>query len=132
MAALINYAATFAIVFLLSLYLQYIKAMKPQSASLILVVQPAVMAVFSPLTGRFSDRANSRIVAAVGMTITGLALLPLAFLDETSSLLLLMIDLGVLGLGFSLFLTPNTNILMSSVEKRHMGIASAAPCPPCG
>ena len=81
------------------------------------------MAIFSPLIGRHSDRANPRFVASAGMTITGLALLTLALPHEASSPWLLTINLGVLGLGFSLFLTPNTNVLMSSVEKRQLGLA---------
>ena len=38
-AALINYSATFAISYLLSLYLQYIKALEPQTVGLILISQ---------------------------------------------------------------------------------------------
>ena len=56
LAALINYSATFAVVFLLSLYLQYIKGMDPQMAGLILVAQPVVMA----LTARSECRICSR------------------------------------------------------------------------
>jgi len=47
LAALINYIATFAIVFLLSLYLQKIKGLTPRDAGMILVAQPAIMALFS-------------------------------------------------------------------------------------
>src|SRR5690554_7765664 len=59
-AALINYSSTFAIVFLLSLYLQKIQGLSPQTAGSILVAQPAMMALFSPLAGdRKSTRLNS-------------------------------------------------------------------------
>jgi EmrB/QacA subfamily drug resistance transporter len=77
LAALINYSATSAVTFLLSLYLQYIKALSPQQAGLVLVAQPIVQATFSPLAGGLSDRIEPRIVASVGMalTATGLALL---------------------------------------------------------
>ncbi|MCK5181465.1 MAG: MFS transporter, partial [Dehalococcoidia bacterium] len=54
LAALINYSATFAITFLLSLYLQYLKGYTPGSAGLILVAMPAMQAFFSPLAGRLS------------------------------------------------------------------------------
>ena len=68
-AALINYSATSAVAFLLSLYLQYIKGLSPQKAGLILIAQPVVMAVFSPLAGKLSDRVEPRIVASAGMAI---------------------------------------------------------------
>ncbi|MEK6193748.1 MAG: MFS transporter, partial [Deltaproteobacteria bacterium] len=65
-AALIHYAATFAVTFLLSLYLQYIKGLSPQAAGTLLVVQPACMAVFSPLAGKISDRVDPGKIASVG------------------------------------------------------------------
>ncbi|MGB9593519.1 MAG: MFS transporter, partial [Anaerolineae bacterium] len=79
LAALINYAATAAIGFLLSLYLQYIKALTPQQAGFVLIAQPAMQALFSPLAGRLSDRIEPRVVASIGMGLTaaGLALLAL-------------------------------------------------------
>ena len=49
LAALINYSATFAITFLLSLYLQYIKGLNPQNAGLILIAQPIMMSILSPI-----------------------------------------------------------------------------------
>ena len=56
LAAFINYSATFAVGFLLSLYLQYIRGLTPGNAGVVLVAMPVVQAVFSPLTGRLSDR----------------------------------------------------------------------------
>ena len=56
LSALINYAATFALTFLLSLYLQYIKGLDPRTSGLVLLSQPFMMSVFSPLAGRLSDR----------------------------------------------------------------------------
>ncbi|MGD2185982.1 MAG: MFS transporter, partial [Desulfobacterales bacterium] len=61
LAALINYSATFAVAFLLSLYLQYIKGLTPQGAGTVLVFTPIMMAVFSPLAGRLSDRVEPRV-----------------------------------------------------------------------
>ena len=50
-SALINYSATFAVTFLLSLDLQYTKGFSPEHAGFILVVQPIVMALVSPIAG---------------------------------------------------------------------------------
>ena len=72
LAALINYSATFALTFLLSLYLQYIKNMAPQYAGSILIAQPIVMAFFSPLAGRLSDRIEPRLIASAGMMMTAM------------------------------------------------------------
>jgi len=51
-ATLINYAATFAIGFMLSLYLQYIKGFDAQKAGMVLMIQPVVQTIISPLTGK--------------------------------------------------------------------------------
>jgi len=126
LAAMINYCATFALIFLLSLYLQYIKAETPQSASVVLVIFPVAMAVVSPITGQLSDRISPGITASIGMAVMGLAILRLAFLNETSSEWGLMVTLGVLGIGSALFLSPNTNAIVSSVENHQLGIASGA------
>lgn len=124
LAALINYSATFAVTFLLSLYLQYLKGYGPQTAGLILVAQPIVQAVFSPLAGRLSDRVEPRIVASTGMglCVAGLALF--SFLTPETSTVLIIASLIFLGLGFALFSSPNTNAIMSSVDRCDYGVAS--------
>lgn len=126
LAALINYSATFAVTFLLSLYLQRVKGLSPQTTGLILVAQPIVMAVFSPLAGRLSDKIEPRIVASLGMALTSAGLLPFSFLKENSSLVFIVTNLIVLGFGFALFSSPNTNAIMSCVNKRFYGLASGS------
>jgi len=125
LAALINYSATFAVTFLLSLYLQYNRGLDPQAAGLILVAQPFVQAVLSPAAGRISDRIEPRIVASAGMGVTVVGLFMLALLAEATPLVFIVGALALLGLGFALFSSPNTNAIMSSVERRYLGIASA-------
>lgn len=125
LAALINYSASFAVTFLLSLYLQYIKALTPQGAGFILVAQPIVMTGFSPLAGRLSDRIESRVVASAGMAVTAAALVLLIALEEGTARSAIVWNLMLLGLGFALFSSPNTNAVMGSVAPRHYGVASA-------
>jgi EmrB/QacA subfamily drug resistance transporter len=125
LAALINYSSTYAVGFFVSLYLQYLKGLSPRSAGLVLIAQPVVMTIFSPFAGRASDRLEPRIVSSVGMAISSLGLLLLAFLRADSGLSFIIISLAVLGFGFALFSSPNTNAVMSSVEKKFYGVASA-------
>ena len=126
LAALINYAATFAVTFLMSLYLQYIKGFTPQTAGIILLAQPAMQALFSPLAGRWSDRIEPRVLASAGMGLTALALVQLIFLGPQTPLVYLIGLLLMLGVGFGLFSSPNMNAIMGAVEKRYYGIASGA------
>jgi MFS family permease len=126
LAAFINYSATFAVGFLLSLYLQYILGLNPQKAGLVLVTQPLVMAVFSPLAGRLSDKIEPQIVASIGMGLTVLGLLPFIFLGFHTGIPFIVITLFLIGTGFALFSSPNTNAIMSSVERKFYGVASAS------
>lgn len=124
LAALINYSATFAVTFLLSLDLQYTKGFSPEQAGLILIVQPALMAAVSPGAGRLSDRIDPQIVASAGMAFTAAGLFMLVFITESTPLWYLLVSLAVLGVGFGLFSSPNTNAIMSAVAKRSYGVAS--------
>jgi len=125
LAALINYSATFAVTFLISLYLQYMKGFNPQNAGLILVAMPAVQAIFSPLTGRLSDRIEPRLIASAGMVLNMVGLILFIFLNEETSLKLIIGNLILIGFGFALFVSPNTNAVMSSAPKTAYGVASA-------
>lgn len=126
LAALINYSATSAVAFLLSLYLQHIQALSPQHAGLILIAQPVVQAFFSPFAGMLSDRIEPRIVSSLGMAITTVGLLMLVFLGLNSGLLFIIRTLVTLGFGFALFSSPNMNAIMGSVERKFFGLASGS------
>ena len=124
LAALINYAATFASGFILSLYLQYIKGLTPKEAGLILISSPIVMAIIAPLAGRLSDKINARILSSAGMAITALGLASFIFLSADSGMFYIIISLLILGTGFGIFASPNTNAVMGSVDRSVYGVAS--------
>jgi MFS family permease len=125
MAALINYSATSAVAFLMSLYLQLEKGLAPDETGLILISQPILMAAFSPIAGRLSDRFEPQIISSIGMAITATGLVLLALLTVNSSVVVIVLSLAFLGFGFAFFSSPNTNAVMTSVERRYYGIASA-------
>jgi MFS family permease len=126
LAALLNYSTTFAVTFLLSLYLQYIKGMPPQTAGTVLMAQPIMMALLSPLAGRLSDKVEPRLIATAGMVTTVIGVALLTTLDSERSVPLIVANLILLGTGFALFSSPNMSAIMGAVEKRHYGLASGA------
>ena len=125
MAAFINYAATFALTFVLSLYLQYNRGLNAQTAGFVLACGAFVQAAFSPLAGRLGDRMRAPLVAAAGMALCVGGLLAFVFLGQTTPYWYILLMLGVLGLGFAFFSTPISQTIMGSVEKRQLGTASA-------
>lgn len=124
-SALINYSTTTSISFMLSLYLQYTRGLTPTQAGIILVAQSFIMAIVSLKSGRLSDRIDPVKMAATGMGIILLGLIGLCFLTETTSYVYIFVVLAWIGFGFGIFVSPNTNIIMSSVEKSEYGLASA-------
>jgi EmrB/QacA subfamily drug resistance transporter len=124
-AAFINYAATFAMTFLMSLYLQYTRGLDPQTAGLVLVAGTFVQAAFSPVAGRLADRVQARLVASAGMALCVVGLLAFVFLGNETPYWYIITMLCVLGLGFAFFSSPITHTIMGSVEKRYLGVASA-------
>ncbi|SDK49877.1 Major Facilitator Superfamily protein [Maridesulfovibrio ferrireducens] len=121
----ISYAGTFGIVFLFSLYLQSVKAMTPHQAGVVLVVQPIVQAVLSPLVGRLSDNFYPRIIAMAGMIVCTIGSIMGAAVGPETSLAYLYTMFVVLGVGFALFSSPNMIIMMGSVPPSRFGFASA-------
>ena len=125
LSALINYAATFAMSFMLSLYLQYVKGMEAGEAGLILVAQPVMMAIVASFSGRLSDKINPRVLAAIGMAMSTVGLFVLSFIGSDTTNMYIISGLIILGIGFGMFSSPNTNVVMSSVDKKAFGTASA-------
>jgi MFS family permease len=123
-AALINYAVVFAVGFLLSLYLQYNRGIDPQTTGLILVAQPVVQIILSPIAGHLSDRIAPRTLATAGMGCTAAGLAILMTVSAATPIWMIVAGLLILGCGYGLFSSPNTNAIMSSVDTRHLGIAS--------
>lgn len=123
-AALINYAVVFAVGFLISLYLQYNRGIDPQTTGLILVAQPVIQMIVSPLSGHYSDSVEPRVLATAGMACTTLGLFILLLTGPMTPVWVMLCGLVILGLGYGLFSSPNTNAIMSSVDSRHLGIAS--------
>jgi EmrB/QacA subfamily drug resistance transporter len=125
LSAFINYAATFAISFMLSLFLQYVMDIDATQAGMILVIQPVVMAVVASFSGRLSDRKNPRTLAAIGMGTSAVGLLLLSFINQETTTEYILLALFILGFGFGMFSSPNTNVIMGSVDRKVYGTASA-------
>jgi len=123
-AALIHYSATSATGFFISLYLQYLKGLDARSAGLIMISQPVMMTLLSPLAGKLSDKYNPGKIASAGMGLTATGLVMLCFVNRDTSISLIVSLLIIMGIGFALFSSPNSNAIMSSVEKKYLGVAS--------
>jgi EmrB/QacA subfamily drug resistance transporter len=126
LAMLIHICTAFAVIFLMSLYLQYSLGYSPQTAGLIMVVQPVCTTICTPVAGRLSDRVDPRMIAGLGMLLVAVALVLFIFITETTSLGYIIAGLAVCGIGIGVFASPNANAIMNSVETKFLGVASGA------
>jgi EmrB/QacA subfamily drug resistance transporter len=124
LATLIHYSSAFSVGMLMSLYLQYVKGFDPANAGIILMSQPVIMAVFAPMAGRLSDRTHPAKIASIGMAVTTIGLILFTFIGQNTHIIYIVICLIFIGFGFALFSSPNTNAVMSSVERRNYGVAA--------
>ncbi|KAA6319404.1 Multidrug resistance protein Stp [termite gut metagenome] len=124
-SALINYASISAVAFMMSLYLQYVRGFDAQHAGLVLIVQAVLQAVISLYAGKWSDKVNPAVLATAGMTVIVVGLTGLIFISASTSIIFLLFLLTLLGIGFGMFSSPNSNVIMSSVEKKYLSQASA-------
>jgi len=77
------------------------------------------------MTGKLSDRIEPRIVASAGMATCTIGLVLFAMLSPETPLWLVVASLMFLGIGIAFFVSPNTNAIMSSVEKSDYAMASS-------
>ncbi len=126
LASLTLYTCTFALTFLMSLYLQNVKNLSPQFAGVIMICQPVIMALLSPSAGKLSDKIEPRYLTAMGMSLIAIGLALLTRLHSESTIGYILCCLSFTGIGFALFASPNTNAIMSSVDKTNLGVASSS------
>ena len=124
-AALLNYASTYAISYFMSIYLQVVKGYESQVAGIIMVSMPIVQAIFTPYMGKLSDRVKPYKLASLGMAICAIGLVLLAFVGENTSLAFVIVALVIAGFSYSLFSSPNTNAILSLVQKEEYAIANS-------
>lgn len=124
-ATLINYGASFGVIFLFVLYLQYVKGLTAQQAGFVLMVTPCLQAIFSPIAGRWADIYSPRKVATIGMAICAVGLFGTLLMDEATSFITIIVIMVLLGVGFGIFASPNLKVVMGCVEPRHYGTASS-------
>ena len=125
LTAMVNYSATFAISFLMSIYLQSVLGLSSREAGLVMLIQPIVMAMLSPTAGKLSDHHSPTRIATVGMAITALGILGLVAVVHLESLWLVVPVVIVIGIGFALFAAPNNNAIMGAVPKRYYSLATS-------
>lgn len=103
-----------SVVFLITMYLQGIRALTPLDAALLLTPGYVVGSFLSPLMGRYSDRYGARIIATIGATFLILATFVYLTLRTDTPLEIVLLASGISGIGTSMFFPANNSAVMAN------------------
>jgi len=118
LAAFLNYGSSYAVIYTLSLYLQNVGSMTAAAAGLVILVQPAVQAIVTPFAGRTSDKINPRVLTTAGMIMMCCGTALMITLTSNVEMMEIYTILLCTGLGYALFSSPNTNLIMGNVTSK--------------
>jgi EmrB/QacA subfamily drug resistance transporter len=124
MASLLQAIGTFAVLFIVIMYLQGVRQLTPLHASLLLVPGYLIGGLFAPLGGRLADRVGPVAPATVGILVQIVALVVYAQLGVHTPYAVVVIAAAVNGIGGAGFYPANTTAVMTISPGRAFGIAS--------
>ena len=110
---------------LMPFFLQLAMGLDPLYAGFLVAPTPLAMALLAPITGWLSERFAPQRLCALGLAVSGAALVFLSFLAPGASAMEIVFGLALLGIGMGIFQTPNNNLLMSSVPRHRLGVGSS-------
>ena len=119
----LSHASTF---FLLPFYLQGVLHYSPTEVGITIVCFSLVIVFLAPVGGWLGDRLGSRLLCTVGSALTAASMLGFAQLGASSGRVTVMAPLMLLGLGWSLFQSPNLIGMFKAVS--HATSARLAAC----
>ena len=91
----------------------------------ILIISPVVMSITAPYAGKLSDKIHPQKIATVGMVVMTSSLIILSCLNKNTPMYIIVIAMILQAFGTGLFSSPNLNAIMSSVDEKYAGFASA-------
>ena len=110
--------------FLIPFFLELVRGYPPGQVGLLLMVLPVSMGLMAPVAGYLSDRFGSRGISLLGMIIALGGCLAVSSMREDVTLMGFVLRMIPMGVGFGLFMTPNSSTIMGAVPGERLGIAS--------
>ena len=124
LAAFFQALGSFAVLFLVIMYLQGVRALSPLASSLLLVPGYTLSGVLSPWSGRLADRFGARVPASLGLALQAVGVLLYAQLTVVSPLWQVVLAAIINGLGAALFFPANSSAVMANAPASAYGVAS--------
>lgn len=106
-------------------YFEGVMDMKPSQVGLVFLIMPVIMVVASPATGWLYDRWQWNYLPVIGITLTGISMLLLAYGALSMELSLIVLLFIPLSLGSALFQSPSNTEIMRALPVEKAGLASS-------
>ncbi len=116
--------ANFAVLFLITMYLQGVRALSPLDGALLLIPGYVVGSVIGPVAGRLSDRLGPVLPATAGLGIQIVAMLLYISLGLHTPLWVVSAISIVNGIGSGGFFPSNNAAVMKAAPQKVFGVAS--------
>jgi DHA2 family multidrug resistance protein-like MFS transporter len=91
---------------------------------LVITPWPLIIIIVAPLAGRMSDRISPGLLGGIGLLVMAVGLSLLVLLPEAPSPYDIGWRVGLCGLGFGLFQSPNNRVLLAAAPRERSGGAS--------
>jgi EmrB/QacA subfamily drug resistance transporter len=121
-AAFIYSVGMFASITLTAVFVQVVQGRSAEQAGLVLLVQPVLMVLISPIAGRLSDRIGARPLTCLGGLLLSAGMIQLAL--GGSSIGRILLGLATVGVGMALFSSPNMSAIMGAVPHHQLNLGS--------
>ena len=108
----------------LPFYLQARLGRSAVETGLLMTPWPLMTAVAAPIAGRLADRYSAGILGGIGLAIFGSGVGLLALLPPDPTAIGIIWRMGICGLGFGLFQSPNNRAIINAAPRERSGGAS--------
>ncbi|MBN1330701.1 MAG: MFS transporter [Candidatus Heimdallarchaeota archaeon] len=124
--ALILYISLNSISYQLPFYFKEVMSYELIKIGIVIVGVPVGIGISAPISGKLSSKINTRVISSFGLGTISITFIFLAiFLSPTMHLAIYVLLSFIIGLGVGLFISPNSNSVMSSIKKDKLGVASS-------
>ncbi len=123
--ALISFLVLFFALILIPFYLSNILEFDPSRIGLVMLAIPSAALLFAPAAGWLADYVGAKILSTLGLALLALSLFLLSGLDIHDTVFTVWLKLGCLGIGQSLFLSPNSSSVLGRSSKEQSGTVAA-------
>ncbi|MBC8077746.1 MAG: DHA2 family efflux MFS transporter permease subunit [Chloroflexales bacterium] len=108
----------------LPFFLENVKGFSTIQTGLLLAVIPAILVIISPISGVLSDRFGPRPIIVGGLLLLTIGMLLASTLSAEVSVIGYLLRVGLIGIGFGVFQSPNNSAIMGAAPRAQLGVAS--------